>query len=581
LILIVLGLCAYFNAIFHPFVHDDIIFIQNNAQIANLDLKSIIFHVYSPDYQGVGVNVYYRPLLELVTRIQYQVFQLNPFGFHFFNILLHIANSFLVFLLMAMVTQSQKGLSLGVAVLFLLHPVQTEAVACVSGISNLLYSFLCLLSFYAYLLSKQKDHSREGVLFYAFSIILFFVSLFAKVQAVILPILIILYEVFIPDQKKRNRSLKISGYFVVLAGYFAVRKIILGAAFTPLMDSSLEFRLRLLSIPKTLLVYLKLIVFPEGLHYYRSIDILQPFFVPSLLLFIVVAVVISIVRRQSAPQRPLLLFGLGWFCIALAPVLNIIPLINEYSFILTSEHFLYLPLAGMSLFLLKAGQGWFEKRQSKAGFNLVIVIMCVFMFLTVKQNRYWRSEVALFERVIRYENKMGRAHILLAQAYYFDKQYESAIKEYKNALVIMQGYMKKVKERGAQKFYLGFIKGIHFDLGHSYLSLNNVQASTLEFHRALDLDPNDGVLHNSLGANYIHLKNFEKAVYHFKKAILFDPSNVMAMNNLAICYLTLGKRQEAESLFREILKKDPAFVAVQMNLKRLLLQKEEEKEATD
>jgi len=581
LILIVLGLCAYFNAFSHPFVHDDVIFIQNNPQIANLDLKSIIFHMYSPDYQDGGVNAYYRPLLELVTRVQYQVFQLNPFGFHLFNIVLHIVNSFLVYLLMVMVTQNQRGLSLGIAVLFLLHPVQTEAVACVSGVSNLLYSFLCLLSFCAYLLSKQKDHSREGILFYTFSIILFFVSLFAKVQAVILPVLIILYEVFIPGPKKKNTSLKISGYVVVLAGYFAVRKIIVGAALTPLMDSPVEFKLRLLSIPKTLLMYLKLIVFPEGLHYYRSIDILQPFFVPSLLFFIVMAAVVLIVRGQPAHIRPLLLFGLGWFFIALAPVLNIIPLINEYSFILTSEHFLYLPLAGMLLFLLKAGQDWLEGRQWKVGFNLIIIIMCVFMFMTIKQNRYWRSEVALFERVIQYEKRMGRAHILLAQAYYFDKQYESAIKEYKKALVIMQGYVRKVKEGSAQKFYLGFIKGIHFDLGHSYLSVNNVQASTLQFRRALDLDPSDGVLHNSLGANYIHLRDFEKAVYHFKSAIMFDPSNIMAMNNLAVCYLKLGKKKEAESLFRKILQKNSGAVAAQMNLKRLLSQKEGEKKITD
>jgi hypothetical protein len=147
LILTVLGLLAFGNAVNHPFVHDDVVFIQQNPSLADLNLGNIFFQTSGPDNKLSMINKYYRPLLELINRVLYRVVGMNPHGFHFFNVLLHILNSFLIYCIIHFVI-SNKRFSLVTAILFLLHPVQNEAVACISGISNLVFSSLCLMSFW-------------------------------------------------------------------------------------------------------------------------------------------------------------------------------------------------------------------------------------------------------------------------------------------------------------------------------------------------------------------------------------------------------------------------------------------------
>ena len=110
------------------------------------------------------------------------------------------------------------------------------------------------------------------------------------------------------------------------------------------LQVSQELFLRILSIPRTLLMYVRIILLPYDLHYYRSVDILQPYLPGIIYLIAVIIIALLFFRKMNGPCWRICLFSLGWFIIVLLPVLNIIPLINEYSLILTSDHFLYLPL---------------------------------------------------------------------------------------------------------------------------------------------------------------------------------------------------------------------------------------------
>ena len=97
LILSAIGFGAYLNAVFHPFVHDDIVFIQQNPNLAQWNHLSEIF-TRSHAFPGPGgSNLYYRPFLDLLYKIQYLLLGLNPHGYHLFNVFLHIANSILIY----------------------------------------------------------------------------------------------------------------------------------------------------------------------------------------------------------------------------------------------------------------------------------------------------------------------------------------------------------------------------------------------------------------------------------------------------------------------------------------------------
>jgi len=541
LIFCLLGLLVYANAIFHPFVHDDVVFIQKNPYIAELSLSKIFSSNVRFGTTNVLINDYYRPLLELLYGIQYKVFHLNPHAYHFFNICLHIVNSFLVYRLIFLLLSVKKGASqfcgfperaqtkvlLGhcarsgnpqnwdapvksnafvIGIFFLIHPIQTEAVACIAGVSNLVYVFLCLSSLYFYLLQRRL----------ILSAVLFFLALFAKEQSVILPFLILWYELCLGKKDCRGSPcarpfLNVSIYFVILGVYFLLRKILLGSAVGSIFGTSYELWLRILAIPRTLLMYFRVIVLPYDLHYYRSIDILQPVFGPMIIFGVVAGLVVWSIWRAPQPQRRWMIFGVGWVFIALGPMLNILPLINEYSLILTSEHFLYLPLVGVLIFL---GVFWGHFRfrdflsvlkqrfckdiprvqeAPKAevplfGF-MVLVVIC--MAITIKQNTYWRGEIPLFERVVKYEKNFGRGHILLAKAYLAQGRFQESILTNQKALGIMQGYVDKVRNPEVKNFYLGFIKGIHLDLAQCFAGLGDPQEASRQYQQALQMNADE------------------------------------------------------------------------------------------
>ncbi|HBR14853.1 MAG TPA: hypothetical protein DD723_04825 [Candidatus Omnitrophica bacterium] len=618
LILFFLGGTTYFFAVFHPFVHDDVVFIQTNPRIAEFNLKTIFFTTVAGHSDTALINDYYRPLLEVFYRLQYQIFRLNPHGYHLMNILVHILNSVMVFHIISFMGKRKRdmesltgnssedflnqdtlstaltssgvlgsfagnGLALGVAVLFLVHPVQSEAVACISGISNLLFAFLCLLSFYLYLLTKENMadlRSRRALYLYGGSLMSFLLALGAKEQAVVLPVLIALYEVCFPasHREKWGRPLlQWAGYGVVLAGYFIFRKTMVGFNPGSFLNFNDEFWLRIESIPRTLLMYGSLIFSPRDLHYYRSTDILQPFAGPLVGLLGVLTLIAMIIFYVPVTCRRVLIFSMGWFLISLLPTLNILPLINEYSYILTAEHFLYLPMIGIVLFVLTVGQYGLKRMRPKIGSwvgpAVLGVISFMFMTSTIEQNTYWRGEIPLFERTLRFE-KLGRVHILLGKAYYFNGQLDKAIEELEKALHIIQGYIAKVKDERVLNYYRGLVKGVYFDLAHCYEGLGARTQSLNQYLKASAIDPNDGVLQNNIGVNYLLLKEIDKAMEHFQKAVSLDSNDLMAMNNLALCYLERKEEDKAEQILREILKKKPQDLSARKNLERLLSRKQ-------
>ena len=535
LALCALGLLVYGQTVPYPFVHDEVVFIQQNPRLAFFDWKNIFQATTVPAGTEAVINVYYRPLLELLYRVEYIFFGLNPAGYHFFNILFHIANSFLVYYLVNVLLRGRKEFALAVAVLFLLHPVQSEAVACISGISNLLFAFFVLASLCFYSKYLQQDSAR----FYILSLSAFALALLAKEQAVILPVLLFLLEMISPPSSPRPlipRAVRIGGYFVVLMIYWGARKILIPDGALPAVAFNYELFLRVLSIPRTVLMYLGTIFFPHDLHYYRSVDILRPNGVSIILFLVVLSAVVGIILKVPRSHRRVLLVGAGWFGITLLPVLNIVPLINEYSLILTAEHFLYLPLLGVLLFVLGLGDILLsvfpEPRRIFWAKGGVCVLAVILGAATIRQSTCWAGEIPLFERTVKFEKDLGRAHILLAKAYYRNGEYAKAIGMYRRALAIMDGYLAKVGSQPVASVYLGFIKEIHFDLAHCFEGLGDLEEAVHWYLRALVIDRNDAVVHNNLGIVYLRLGDQEKAAAHFREAIILDPRFVAAPKNL-------------------------------------------------
>lgn len=566
------------NAIYHPFVHDDVVFIESNPYLDDLNLKNIFSRSSFFTEKLELVNTYYRPVLDVFNGIINKLFGRNPHAFHFINIILHILNACLLFVIVRLCTSLQNQWSFLVSLIFLVHPVQTEAVACVSGISNLLSTFLMLNVFLLFLLA-EKDSSKR-LLYYGMSLLLFVIALLTKEQAVVLPVIMLGY-VWIKTNEK-NQFLKrafgkLSAYFILLAGYFLLRRILFGSMITKMFDNLPEFLLRMQAFPRTLLLYLKLSFFPHDLHYYRIIDFLDPNGLAAVIFLLILTFAIIFISRQEGEVKAVCLFGCVWYFVSLLPVSNIVPLINEYSLLMAGEHFLYFPVIGLILAVVFVYQDYHRTRVRLKRLTPIFwsAIIGIFIFMTVIQNTFWRSEVVLFERTMKYEEGFGRGHLLLGTAYYEERKFNSAVVEFKKALTIFEGYLKKTKKvEAVEQFYTRFIVQSHAHLAHAYEGLGELENSLNHYKEVSEFEPQNPIASFHVGRTYVKLNDLKNAAVYFKQAVNLAPDFYMAMNHLALCYKELGRYQEAEKLFREIVENDPQSDSARQNLKNIITAQE-------
>ncbi len=526
-----LGILAYSNAVRNPFVHDDVVFIRQNPAIADLKNLAAVF-VQSPvppeALSAAGdlniANPYYRPVLEILYRLQYRAFGFEPAGYHVVNMAFHVANGILIFLIFSCLT-GRPRFSWGIAALFLLHPVQSESVACVAGISNLVFSFCVLAGFYCYL------RARRGR-----ALAFFVIGLFAKEQAIILPFLAVWYECLLRRHQSQGRTVRLAGFALATAGYFLWRKLILGGFLPPLIPNWGELLLRIAAVPRMILTDLRLLILPYDLHYYRSVDILAPALWGWAGLLVLCFFCYRVVRFLPKEQALLFLFGAGWFLIGIFPTVNlVVPLVYEYSLLAAFEHFLYLPLAGFLLCAFTAGdhviRRYFLKNSRRIKTIVFSVAALACMLTTLSQNRFWAGEIPLFERVVAYEPRLGRARLLLGKAYYERGAHDQAVGELTKTVHIMREYEKKAAA-AVRPFYQGFLKESLALLAQCAEAQGDLAQAITHDQALLELFPRDAAVWNNMGIIFVRLEDWDEALRHFTEAVKIDPENETARQNL-------------------------------------------------
>lgn len=574
LILFILGVISYGNTINNPFVHDDVAFIVKNPFINQLHLPALFDIFFNPTKTSGIINMYYRPLLEVFYRLEYRLFGLNAAPYHFVNILIHVFNSFLVYHFVKLIWPKINSIPLSIAILFIIHPLQTESVTYLSGISDLVFTFFCLASLNCYLIYRNKEIEKNLLWLYILSLFFFILALAAKEHSIIVPFLIIVYEMCFYEpalEKKRKKRLivNILGYIFVLGGYFLLRKIIGGATFT--LGTPLELDLRIASIPKIILNYVGLVFFPYQLHFYRSHNILEPFILPLMVFLLLLCFLLILVKTMHKYHRCIVLFGLGFLAVSLLPTINLIPLSLEYSYIFTAEHFMYFPIVGLLLSFFGMGYYFTQKYHLNINLNILFagITICL-VSVTMRQNTYYKNEIALFKRSVEFEPHLSRVHFLLAKAYQAKEEYHLAISENTKAIKILQNYLKWTKDINVRQHYEQLLGSNYFDLAVSFYNLGGIDDSIRYFEKVIQIDSRDNKALNYLGILYIRKGGATKAIAVLQKAIEINQTDLFAKNNLAIAYADANQKDKARKLWQEILEKDPRFVLAQQNLKHLL-----------
>lgn len=433
-LLLVLVTGLYWNTLDHEFVHDDLTLIQQNRTVTELRWGDIFSHRV------------YRPVRTLTYALNYWAGGLDPTGYHLFNVLLHALNSILAYWLFRAVT-GRRTLALAGALLFAAHPVQTAAVAYVSGRKDLLAAFFILagcLSFLSY-----RDSGRRRYLLLCLACLA--LGVLAKELVIVLPALLLLVDLCRTDRSgepgrepvtvrmfralARSRLAYALGFALAAASLYYALFLSPASRMEGLWGGSLAAHAG--TSFKLFSHYLALAVFPHPLiaDYTGDVFPFSPGFAdaPTLLAVLLLAAFAAAAVRVY-PSRPLVSLGMGWFLTALVPVLQILPF-HE----LAADHFLYVPmigaclLGGVAVDIVSRERGWRE-----LAVGVLALVLVGFSVRTVGRNGDWADVRTLWRTTLEQAPGSYRAHSNLAVTY-MGKQPDLALKHTLRALELNPG----------------------------------------------------------------------------------------------------------------------------------------------
>ncbi len=503
-LLVLIGVFVYGNSLKGSLFWDDKATVINNVFVAH-PVKHLS-NIFTTSYHsGAGQTLnFYRPLATLSLALDYRIWRLNPLGYHLANLILHLLSGIFIFFILNRIFLNYK-LSFISALLFLIHPINSEAVNYVSNRADLLMLFFFLAAFYSYLLWR-----RQGKTFFlAATYFLYSCSILSKEMGLVFPVFIVINEAVFFRQKRRY--LPWIGFAAIFLTYVALRATWLnflqlnlftqGAQAVPY---SRDLFLRLLVFAKISLSYLGLFFAPVNLHMeydlpqVRSIFDLSAWLAATFLLSLA-AVVFYLGRKEKG-----VIFAGLWFVAGLLPVSGIIPINTAMS-----EHYLYLSSIGFFVLFSWGALNLWEKaghflRPALLGLGLFILI--VLSALTFLRNQAWQDPLKIYFEAVENSKTSYRAN----------------------------------NNIGIESFRRG-----NFALAEKY------------FLRALEILPTYAPALNNLGVIYEGKDNFSQAEAFYLRALVSDPHYLLAQQNLASIYLDTGRIGAARELLKAILKSWP------------------------
>lgn len=492
-----LGFLLYSQTLFFDFTYfDDNDLILNKAVILQ-DIKNIP-QIFSTDAFFSGDKFYYRPLLNLSFMIDAQFGGELPFFYHLSNVLWHILAAMLVFCFLKKISK-KSVLSFFLSLIFLVHPVLTQATAWLPGRNDSLLTIFILAAFIFFLNFLNKPSLK----LYLSYLLFLFLALLTKETAVFLPILVIFYFWFIDKGNliRTDKFLLIFGSVAIGFVWFLMRSFALGgepinylSAISGIIKNS----------PAILLGIGKLIL-PVNLS-------VLPILEDSTLVYGIIISIILVLAWLFSRQRRnnYLIFGLIWFFLFLLPSfirLNTLP-----DFL---EHRLYLPLIGFLIALMEID--WiknldFTKKSTKliAGFILLVLVI-----LTWRQSLNFSDRLTFWQEAANNSPHSPLAQRNLGAMYYLDKEPDSALKYYLRSLEINPNEPM-----------------VHNNIGLIYFERGNYIQAESEFKKELKLYPTyDKALFN-LGELYYRQGKTSEARQLWQAALDSNPLYYEAYSRL-------------------------------------------------
>jgi len=517
---------AYSNSFSGPFIFDDLTWIPKIPENP---------HIRHP---GTG-----RPLVCLTLALNYALSGLEPWSYHFFNLAIHASAALVLFAIVRRTLEGPRlrqrfsahanGLAAAVAMLWAVHPLQSESVSYIIQRAESLTGLFLLLTLYCVI--RGHDSPRRSW-WYTAAVLSCALGMGSKEGMVIAPIITLLYDrIFLAGSwlevwnRRSGLYLALGTTWLILIALVVVNRALGGylpgfTVISPWRYAQNQFG--------AIAHYLRLAFWPDTLcldYGWQASSVPKSWILAGAM--IVSPLLLATV--WTLERAPTLGFLGAWFFLTLAPSSSVVPIQD-----MVAERRMYLPLAAVvtlaviavwnGLSVLSRHFRWTLVAQRSACFGLTILIAGALAWRTAKRNQEYHNAIVIWINTIHQRPQNPRAWNNLGYSYYKAGQFDLAITSYQRAIELLPTYSVT-----------------HLNLGEVRIAQGRYQEAITHLSEALRLNADNADAHNDLGYALQKLGDGEKAMEHFRAAIRLRPDHPRAHYNLSVVLTNLGEFDDA------------------------------------
>jgi tetratricopeptide (TPR) repeat protein len=576
-----LTVALYWPALGCDFIElDDRSFVAENVHVqGGLSWAGVKWALSNTDQAG-----YWGPLMWLSHMAAWQFFGLKAWGHHLINVLLHAANTVLVFVVFRRMTGASWRSAM-VAALFGLHPLRVESVAWVTERKDVLSAFFWMLSLWAYARYGEKwkasssakaPAGKKRKFFYGLALVFFALGLMSKPMLVTAPFVLLLLDYWPLGRmggiknlefriengqsgEKRVAAVPFWGLVAEKIPFLALAAAASAVTFAAQQRGGAVATLGILPAwaraGNALISYYRYL---GKMFWPADLAIIYPhpkeWPLEQVVLAGVVLTGITVVVMVWRRRYPFLAVGWLWYVGTLVPVIGLVQ-VGEQAM---ADRYTYIPSLGVWIVTIwgayELGRGWRHHEMVLSLAGAAAIAGC--LALTRQELGYWKESETLFRRALEVTENNRQAHECLGNALYRKGRTEEAIAQFQEAIRIWPNFA-----------------AVRFNLGNALVKQGRTDEAIAQYEEALRLKPGYADAHNNLGIALDKKGRTDDAMAQYQEALRLRPDYADAMNNLGGVLDKKGQADEAIRQYQEALRLQPDDALAHYNLGNVLVKK--------
>jgi protein O-mannosyl-transferase len=516
----------------------------------------------------------WHPLTWISHMLDFQLYGMNPAGHHLTSVVLHAANSVLLFLLLQRMTRRMWPSAL-VAALFALHPMHVESVAWVSERKDVLSALFWILSIWAYVRFVEESGAGKagGKTFYNWSIVLFGLGLAAKPMLVTLPFVLLLLDYW-PLQRRQTPIAGLfvekTPFFILAAGSCAVTFFVQLHGGTVMPLDRLPFGMRVANVPVSYVRYLAKTFWPAHLA------IAYPMLRWPVWTMVGATVLLLLLSRLAFGRvraQPWLAVGWLWFLGTLTPVIGVVQVGMQSM----ADRYSYIPSIGLFIAVVWAAREWGARLGARAPAILGGLGAAICLVLTARQAACWKNDQTLFQHAIQnttgnfiayaglgdYEGQHGqtnRAIDHLETSVRINPGFPNS-RNVLGRILLMEGRDDEALAQLQKAVSLGpELADARYNLGYALLAKGRLGEALDQFQAQVDLKPEDFRAQNNMGDVLLQNGLAGDAIPFLQKAVEIKPADAGPHYLLGNALYRTGRVAESIAQYEKAIQLNPDHI---------------------